>query len=104
MTQTQSAAVGRGVRIAGLVLTVVVGLPFLLLTWMVLSSRFGLGGSDPHGYVLIFGTFLALILGLVLAFVVPLIFRPGRRGNAYLGSLIAYVLFATGLIISLITA
>lgn len=104
MRLSQSAAVDRGVRITGLVLTVVVGVPFVFLAWMALSSRFGVGSGDPHGYGLIFGTFFALIAGLVLAFVVPLMFRTGRRGTAYLGSLIGYVAVAVALILLLITA
>lgn len=103
MTFTQGAA-GRGTRIVGIVLTVLVGAPFLLFTWVALSSRLGVGSADPHGYGLIFGTFLALLAGIVLALVIPLMFRSGRRGSAYLGSLIGYVIVAAVLIISLITA
>lgn len=104
MTHTQREVVGRGVRITALVLTIVVGVPFVLLTWGAISSRFGLGSGDPHGYVLIFGTFFALVAGLVLAFVVPLMFRSGRRATAYLTSLIAYVAVAVALILLLLTA
>lgn len=104
MTSNPSPAVGRGVRIVGIVLTVLVGAPFLFFAWIALSSRFGLGSADPHGYALIFGTFLALVAGIALALVVPLMFRSGRRASAYLGSLIVYVLVAAGLIISLVTA
>lgn len=104
MTRTQDARDGRGVRVTGLVLTVLVGVPFALLAWVAVSSRFGFGSGDPHGYALIFGTFFALIAGLVLAFVVPLMFRPVRRGSAYRASLIAYVAVAVGLILLLLTA
>lgn len=104
MTQLQRATGGQAVRIIGIVLTVLIGVPFLLFVWIALSSRFTFGSSDPHGYGLIFGTFLALVAGIGLALVVPLIFRTGRRGTAYLGSLIAYVIVAVSLIIALITA
>jgi apolipoprotein N-acyltransferase len=104
MTRTQSPAGGRVVRIVGIVLTAVFGVTFLCFAWMTLSSRFGGGTGDPHGYVLIFGTFLALLAGLALAFVVPLIFRSGRRGTAYSVSLLAYVVIAAGLIAALLTA
>jgi hypothetical protein len=104
MTRTQSPAGGRAVRIVGIVLTVVLGVPFLFFVWMALSSRFGEGTGDPHGYRLIFGTFLALFAGLVLAFVVPLIFRSGQRGTAYSACLVAYVLVGAGLVAALLTA
>lgn len=104
MSSTQSPAVGGGVRIVGIVLTVLVGVPFLFFAWIALSSRFASGGADPHGYALIFGTFLALVAGIALALVVPLMFRSRQRGSVYLGSLIVYVLVAAALIISLITA
>lgn len=104
MRDTPSPAVARGVRIAGIVLTAVIGIPFLLFVWMALSSRFGSGAGDPHGYGLIFGTFLALVAGTALAFVVPLIFRSGRRARAYSVSLIVYVLVAIALIVALLTA
>lgn len=104
MSHAQSTASGRVVRVVGIVLTVLVGIPFAFVTWVALSSRFGIGGVDPHGYGLLFGTFLALMMGLVLACVVPLMFRPGRRGTAYRWSLVGYVIVAGALIIALVTA
>lgn len=104
MSRTPSPTIGTGVRIVGVVLTVLVGIPFVFVTWMALSSRFGPGSADPHGYGLIFGTFLALMIGLVLAGVVPLMLRPGRRGVAYRWSLVGYVVVAGALILSLVTA
>lgn len=104
MRDTQSSAAARGVRILGIVLTVVIGIPFVLFTGMALSSRFGSGTGDPHGYVLIFGTFLALVAGIALAFVAPLTVRSGRRATAYIVSLVAYVIVAAALIVALITA
>ncbi|WP_435746137.1 hypothetical protein [Microbacterium sp. PMB16] len=104
MTRLQSDAPRGGVRIVGLVLTVVVGVPFVFFVWIALSSRFATGSGDPHGYGLIFGTFLALVAGILLAMVVPLMFPTARRGNAYLGSLIGYVIVAAGLVVSLLTA
>lgn len=104
MAHMQHPAVERGARIVGIVLTVIAGVPFLLLTWVALSSRFGIGSGDPHGYGLIFGTFFALVAGLALAFVVPLLFPSGRRSRAYVGSLIAYVALAVALFLLLLTA
>ncbi|MFJ4999463.1 hypothetical protein ACIP5T_14990 [Microbacterium sp. NPDC088619] len=91
-------------RIIGLVLTVLFGASFVLLAWMALSSRFGWTSGDPHGYGMIFGTFLALITGILVAIAVPLMFPRARRGTAYLWSLIGYLAVAVGLIVALVTA
>lgn len=91
-------------RIIGLVLTVLFGAPFVLLAWMALSSRFGWTSGDPHGYGMIFGTFLALITGILVAIAVPLTFPSARRGTAYLWSMIGYLAVAIGLIVALVTA
>ena len=104
MSHAPSSTTGIGVRIVGVVLTVIFGIPFVFVTGMALSSRFGTAAADPHGYGLIFGTFLALTIGLVLACVVPLMFRPGQRGVAYRWSLVGYVVVAGSLIVSLVTA
>ncbi|WP_372967929.1 hypothetical protein [Microbacterium sp.] len=95
---------GRTSRIIGIVLTVIIGIPFALLVRVALSSRFGPASADPHGYGLIIGTVLALGLGLLLAVTVPLVFSPGRRGRAYLWSMLGYLAVAAGLIVALLTA
>ena len=104
MVQERAAAGERVIRIVGVVLSVGFGVPFLLLSGMALNSRFGSESGDPHGYVLIFGTVLALGLGLLAAVVVPLIFRSGLRSAAYGWSMLVYVLAAVGLIVALLTA
>lgn len=104
MPDTKNPASARAVRITGIVLTAVFCIPFALFVWMALSSRFGAGAEDPHGYGLIFGTFLALVAGIAVAFVVPLMFRSGRRARAYSISLLAYVVVAVALIAALLTA
>jgi hypothetical protein len=91
-------------RIIGVVLTALFGAPFVLLAWMALSSRFGWTSGDPHGYGMIFGTFLALITGILVAIAVPLMFPRARRGTAYLGSMLGYLAIAAGLIVALVTA
>ena len=91
-------------RIIGLVLTVLFGLPFSLLAWMALSSRFGWTSGDPHGYGMIFGTFLALVVGILLAIAVPLVFPRALRGTAYLWSMLGYLVAAAALIVALVTA
>jgi len=91
-------------RIIGVVLTVLFGTPFVLLAWMALSSRFGWTTGDPHGYGMIFGTFLALVTGILVAIAVPLVFPRERRGWAYLWSMLGYLAVAAVLIIALITA
>ncbi len=91
-------------RIIGVVLTVLFGAPFVLLAWMALSSRFGWTNGDPHGYGMIFGTFLALVTGILVAIAVPLVFPRARRGAAYLWSMLGYLVVAAGLIVALVTA
>ncbi|WP_311259769.1 hypothetical protein [Microbacterium sp. WCS2018Hpa-9] len=85
-------------------LTVVFGVPFVFLAWSALSSRFGWAAGDPHGYGMIFGTFLALVTGILLALVIPLVFRRVLRPTAYLWSMLGYLAVATGLIVALVTA
>ncbi|WP_341974141.1 hypothetical protein [Microbacterium sp. LWO13-1.2] len=104
MVQVQTASGDRVIRIVGGVLAAGFGVPFLLLGGTALSSRFGWGAGDPHGYAMIFGTVLALGLGLLTAVVVPLIFRFSLRGAAYTWSMLVYVLVAVGLIAALLTA
>jgi hypothetical protein len=91
-------------RVIGAVLTALFGAPFVLLAWMALSSRFGWTDGDPHGYVMIFGTFLALVTGILVAIVVPLVFPRARRGAAYLCSMGGYLAVAAVLIVALVTA
>ena len=89
-------------RVLGIVLTVLFGVPFLLLAWLALSSRFGL--SDPHGYALIFGTLLAMVLAIPVALSVPLIFPKSQRTKTMLISLVALLVVDAGLFIALLTA
>ncbi|MFB2583729.1 hypothetical protein [Herbiconiux liukaitaii] len=49
------------------------GILFLFSAWVSLSSRFGTA-SDQHGYGLLFGAFLAIMAGFVLAVVLPFVF------------------------------
>jgi len=91
-------------RIIGGVLTVLFGAPFVLLVWLALSSRFGWTDGDPHGYGMIFGTFLALITGILVAIAVPLVFPRAHRGAACLWSMLGYLAVAAGLIVALVTA
>lgn len=96
---------GEGVsRIIGVVLTVLFGALFVLLAWVALSSRFGWTSGDPHGYGIIFGTFLALIAGILVAIAVPLVFPRALRGTAYLWSMLGYLAVAAALVVSLVTA
>ncbi|WP_164234888.1 hypothetical protein [Microbacterium hydrocarbonoxydans] len=88
----------------GILLVILFGSAFAVFASMALSSRFGGGGDDPHGYALIFGTFFALGAGLVTALGIPLIFTPRLRATAFLGSLIGYLAVAAGLVTALLTA
>lgn len=89
-------------RIIGGVLSVLVGLVFLWMLVAALVGRFGSG--DPHGYGLIFGTFLALVTGLILSVTLPLVFPRAKRSRAFVWTLGGYVVVTVILIILLTTA
>lgn len=88
----------------GILLAVLFGGAFAVFASIALNSRFGGGAGDPHGYGMLFGTFLALGAGLITALVVPLILPKGRRRIAMLASMICYLVVAAGLIAALLTA
>lgn len=91
-------------RILGIVLTVIFGVPFLLFAWLALSSRFEWSGGDVHGYGMIFGTLFAMAIAIPLAFSVPLIFPKGLRSRTALVSLVSLLVVDAGLFIALLTA
>jgi hypothetical protein len=91
-------------RVVGIVLTLLFGAPFLLFSWLALSSRFEWTAGDVHGYGMLFGTLLAMAISIPLALSVPLIFPTGRRARATLVSLIALVVVDAGLLLALLTA
>lgn len=95
---------GRAVRFAAAVVCVALALPVLLLTWGILTSRFGPPSSDPHGYVLIFGTFIVMVLGFVLSQVVPFTFPVERRTAAWRISLVVYSAAFVLLALNFVTA
>ena len=75
-----------------IVLTVVaclVAIPFLLGLFLVFGA--GLGGSDPHGYALLAGTFLALVAGIFLACLVPWLFPTALRLRVFGLALMVYL-------------
>lgn len=87
-----------------ILLAVLFGGALVVFASIALSGRFGGGAGDPHGYGMLFGTFLALGAGLITAVVVPLILPKGRRRIAMLMSLICYLVLAAGLTAALLTA
>lgn len=91
-------------RILGIILTTLFGGLFLLLVWMVLSSRFGWTDGDPHGYGMVFGTLFATVLSIPLALVVPLIVEKATRAMVAFASLAAVLVIDVGLFVALATA
>lgn len=91
-------------RILGIVLVVVFGVPFALFAWLALSSRFEWTTGDVHGYGMIFGTLLAMSAAIPVALAVPLIFPLGKRRRAMLVSVIVLVVVDAALFTALITA
>lgn len=100
-------AAGRGsvvLRVFAGIVAALAGLIFLFSVSMSLSSRFGWNDRDLHGYGLIFGTFLAILAGFVLALVVPLVLGPARRARAYAVSMPAFAVVSVLLIVVIVTA
>ena len=91
-------------RILGIALLALFGLPFLALTWLALNSRFGGNDGDVHGYVMVLSTLLAMAAAVPTALSVSLLFREGRRVKVMLYSLGALVVVEAGLFIALVTA
>ncbi|WP_157975682.1 hypothetical protein [Brachybacterium sp. YJGR34] len=91
-------------RIVGAVLALCAGAPWLLLCLMVVGSRFGGGSFDPHGYVLILGTVLALPLGLLTALGAVLLAPSARRARTTALALAVALLVWAGLATLLVTA
>jgi hypothetical protein len=95
------AVIGR--VLAGLA-SAVAGTVFLFTAWMAISSRFGLTDRDVHGYGLIFGSFLAVISGFVLAVVLPLVFPRRLWNRVYTLTLLSFAVVFVLLIAAVLTA
>ena len=78
------------VRIVAMVLSAAVGLVYLLLWVLLLNSALG-SNPDPHGYTLIFSTFLMVPVGAVFCLVFPFCFRSGLRLRAALFVLLGFL-------------
>jgi hypothetical protein len=92
------------IRVIAGIATAAAGLVFLVAAWLAVSSRFGLGGRDIHGYGLIVGTVLAVIAGFVTALVLPVLFPPRIRGRAHAIGLASFGIVLVLLIAALVTA
>lgn len=90
-------------RIIGGIVATLVAVPFVWTVFVALVGRFSTSG-DPHGYGLIFGTFVALITGLLLSVSIPWIFPRAKRPRVFTWCLAGYVVVAATLIALLLTA
>lgn len=100
-------AAGRGsvvIRVLAGIVAALAGVIFLFSVSMALSSRFGWNDRDVHGYGLVFGTFLAILAGFVVALVLPLVFASARRRRAYAVSMPAFGVAFLLLIVAVVTA
>jgi hypothetical protein len=78
---------------------------WLFLAYVVLGSRFASSlATDPHGYGLIFGTVLAVPVGLVSAVTLPFLFPRHRRGLAFAVSAATCGVGTAVLVTALLTA
>jgi len=76
----------------------------LACAWVVLSSRFGPVGQDPHGYGLVFGIVVAVASGCITAMVLPLSFPSARWARTYAVTVSAVVVVVVVLIALAVTA
>lgn len=90
--QTSPSPAWTPTRIALTVGSALVAVPFLLGLWLVLVSA--LRSGDPHGFVLLGGTFLVLVAGIVLACLLPWLFSPAARLRAFGLALLGYLVVA----------
>lgn len=90
-------------RVIAGVVSAILAIPFLLNAFSAVASRLEIS-FDPHGYRLIFGTFLALISGLVLSIILPLAFPRSMRSRTFAWSLGCYGFVVATLIVLFITA
>jgi hypothetical protein len=103
--EQQGAGVGvLVVRIIAGVIAAGTGLVFLLTTWVAVSSRFGLGSEDPHGYGLLFGAAAAVVAGFLTAVVLPLAFPRRSWSRAYSTTLLTFAAVAVLLVAAVLTA
>lgn len=63
----------------GAVLTVVGGLPMLILLVIAISAKLGPTEQDPHGYSFIFGLVLAMVCAIPTLIGVTLLTLGGMR-------------------------
>ena len=103
-TQARASTSDLVVRIVGAVLTLFFAMPFLLFAWVALSSRFSWTSGDVHGYGMIFGTLIALVAGLLVMLVAPLVLPSRLRAKGYLISALGYVVVGVGLVAAWFTA
>lgn len=91
------------VRIVAGAMSVVAGGVWLMFVIKVLRSRFATDILvDPHGYIRVFGTVLAIPAGLVCALVVPFAFPPRARARAFAIAIPAFITTSVLLIVALI--
>lgn len=77
-------------RIVAMVLSGVIGLAYLLLWVLLLSSVVG-SNSDPHGYTMIFSVLFMVPVGAVFCLVFPFCWPSGRRLRAALFTLVGFL-------------
>jgi hypothetical protein len=83
----------------------VASLVWLFLAFVVLDSRFSTDpAGDPHGYGLMFGSVMALVVGLAVTVVLPFAFVPSRRARATRIAMATYAVVSALLLAAWFTA
>lgn len=106
-TPGESQSAGAGILVVRVLAGVVAagtGLVFLLTAWLCVSSRFGFGSEDPHGYGLLFGAAAAVVAGFLTAVVLPLALPRRSWSRAYPIALLTFAAVAVLLVVAVLTA
>lgn len=100
----RSGTAGIVLRLLATVLLVVLAVPAAVLLLLVMGSLLGGAEMDPHGYTILFGTFLLIPLLPMMALVAPFTLAPRHRLTCLLISFPLALLVIALLIAGLLSA
>ena len=92
-------------RTGARIVSAVAGGLWLFMAFTAVSSRFMTNPAhDTHGFGLMFGTMLAVVIGLVVVVALPFAFPPERRARVGRITLAIYLVSSALLFAALFTA
>jgi len=90
-SRPQASTAAKVGRVLAVLVSAGAGAAFLLCAWVAVGSRFGPVVRDPHGYGLLFGSFLGICAAFVLAMALPLAFSGRRRRRLYIATVSGFL-------------